>query len=667
MKQVLVFAGTTEGGAISAYLDRAGVKVHACVATDYGTTSVPKGRNIEVSAHPLDPEEMRDLMREYPVVVDATHPYATSITGHIREACHDTGAEYIRIQRPSIPISGDDIREVKSIDEAVEFLKWTDGNILVTTGSKDLEKYTAIPNYKSRVFARVLSLPGVAQRCSELGFEGKNLFAMQGPFCEELDYGMLLQTKAKYLVTKDTGGPGGFAEKVCSARKAKATIVLVGRPPEKEGMTYDEATEYLAKKLDLLDVADASDFGAVGRRKMSLIGTGVGPGTGLTEAASAAVREADLVVGAERMLEIPEAIGKQQLKEYMPSRIFDYLNMHPEFRNIAVLLSGDVGFYSAARSILGTVDPKEFDTFAYCGISSVQYLCARAGIPWQDVRLVSAHGKGANIVGEVRRSPACFFLLNGKEGVKEMCAGLCEYGFSNVSVIVGSDLGYPEENFVFGTPQEVASAELGTLCAAVVLNPRCDRTNPISIPDSEFIRGDAPMTKSEVRALSVAKLKLSEDSVVYDVGAGTGSCSIEMARVAVEGTVYAIEKETEAADLIETNKKKFATPNVQVIRGLAPSALASLPAPTHVFIGGSSGNLDEIVMAVLEKNPNVRLVVNSVTLETISEVLRLPDKCAVEQLEVVCLNVATSRHLGHYNLMTAQNPVYIAVFRGKPL
>lgn len=173
------------------------------------------------------------------------------------------------------------------------------------------------------------------------------------------------------------------------------------------------------------------------------------------------------------------------------------------------------------------------------------------------------------------------------------------------------------------------------------------------------------MTKAEIRSLSVAKLKLCQDSVVYDIGAGTGSVSVEMALVAYDGTVYAVEKETVAADLIEQNKRKFGTPNIEVVRGLAPDAMKDLPVPTHVFIGGSSGNLKEIMDVVLSKNPEARIVINSVTLETISEVLALPDRCAVEQEEIVCINVSNARRLGRYNLMTAQNPVYIAVFRGR--
>jgi len=658
--KVLVFAGTTEGGAIADLLGRSGIKVHVCVATEYGRTTVREEDNIEISSHPLAHDEMRTLMREYPVVVDATHPYAVTITGHIKEACADTGAEYIRISRPASDTSCGNITAVNSIDEAIEYLKGTEGNILAVTGSKDLEKYTKIPNYKERVFARVLSLANVAEHCAELGFEGKNLFAMQGPFCEELDYGMLIQTNARFMVTKDSGTPGGFDEKVRAARRTGTEIVLVGRPADSPGMTYEETVEYLSKKLKF-DVPKGP------QRKMSIVGTGIGPGTGLTSAAAEAVRRSDLVVGADRMTSIPEAFGKDVLNEYIPSKIFAYLSDHPEYSDIAVLVSGDVGFYSLAKGILSASDPSRYNMDVHCGISSVQYLCARAGIPWQNVRLISAHGRPANIVGEAKRNPAVFCLLDGKEGTCEMCQQLIDYGLKDADVAVGCDLGYPDEKFFFGNPEDIISADLGKLCAAIVLNPHASASNPISIRDTEFIRGDAPMTKSEVRALSVAKMKLSEDSVIYDIGAGTGSVSVEMAMVAVEGTVYSIEKENDAADLIDVNRKKFGTPNVEIVRGLAPDALKDLPAPTHVFIGGSSGNLKDIVKCVLSKNPNVRMVINSVTLETISEVLALRSECNVEQEDIICVNISESRRLGHYNLMTAQNPVYIAVFRGKGL
>ena len=146
------------------------------------------------------------------------------------------------------------------------------------------------------------------------------------------------------------------------------------------------------------------------------------------------------------------------------------------------------------------------------------------------------------------------------------------------------------------------------------------------------------MTKEEVRTVSLSKLRLTADSVCYDVGAGTGSLSIEMALRAHQGQVWAIEKKEDA---------------------LAPEALKDLPAPTHAFIGGSSGNLKEIVKLLLEKNPQVRIVINCITLETVSEALETAKEFGFEENEIVQLSAARSKAIGRYHMMMGENPIYI--------
>ena len=215
-----------------------------------------------------------------------------------------------------------------------------------------------------------------------------------------------------------------------------------------------------------------------------------------------------------------------------------------------------------------------------------------------------------------------------------------------------------------GKAKEMSGNEYGTLCAALILNDNPSQRR-MGIPDGEFIRGDAPMTKSEVRGLSVSKLRLKGDSVVYDIGAGTGSVTIEMALAAYEGWVYAVEKEEAAADLIGQNMIKFRTPNIDVIRGLAPEAMKDLPAPTHAFIGGSSGNLKEIVQCLLEKNPDVRMVITAVTVETMGEIASVIRELNLVEEEMTNIAVTRTRKVGRYHLMDAQNPVYIAVVRGR--
>ena len=652
MKDVLVFSGTTEGRSIAKMLDEAGADVHVRVATGFGAEVMDGDGIDDIQVGSCGGAEgiAREIRNKgCSVVVDATHPYASVISEHIRQACEATGTQLVRILRDASAQDG--MVVVGSVKEAAEFLSGTEGVVLVTTGSKEAEEYTRIPDYKERVVIRVLSTLASMEKCASLGFEGRNLVCAQGPFSEESNIALINQIGAKWIVTKDSGPSGGFPEKVSAAEKTGARIVLVARPPD-NGLSYADAVHKLEEVLEL-DIKD------ICRRRVSLIGIGMGE-DGMTVRSSKIVDRADLVIGAERMLRTAGVSGKDTLVEYRAAEIAEYLDKNPNYNDVAILLSGDIGFYSGAKKLLEAL--KGYDVNVECGISTVAYLCSKMGVPWQDVRLTSAHGREFNVTGSVRTSRRTFALLTGSTGARALCQELNEY-LPDVTVTIGQNLGYPDEKIVTGSPKELLDVEFGELCAAVVENPSPDTACPVWIPDEDFTRGDAPMTKSDVRSLSVAKLRLSPDSVAYDVGAGTGSVSIAMALCCPEGKVYAIEKEDVAADLIEVNKRKLCTPNVEVIRGLAPEAMRDLPAPTHAFIGGSSGNLKEIVDCLIEKNPRVRIVINSVTIETLSETMEVIRGAGLVEEETVCVNVSKARRAGRYHLMTAQNPVYISVVR----
>ena len=664
MKDVFIFSGTTEGRSLATWLASKGVMVHVRVATDYGADVMEPDDNIDVQVGSCGGAEgIARVISEnmYEIVVDATHPYATTVSKHIREGCQQAGAEYIRLRREDSDVSDDDIVTVDTVSDAVDYLKDREGVILAATGSKELDRYTAIPDYRERVVARVLSTMDSVKRAVELGFEGRNLICAQGPFPEDVNYATLRQIDARYLVTKDSGTVGGYEEKVRAARRAGVTVVLV-RKPDDSGHPYDEVMSMLEQRLGIPHEETVPE--PAGRREVLLVGIGMGPGD-MTVRAAEKVRQADLLIGARRMLDAVDTSGRDVLAEYRSDAIVDYIDSHPEYGRIAVLLSGDIGFYSGAKGLLSRIDRAKYDVDTEAGISSAVYLCSKMGETWQDAYLTSAHGRDSNIVGLVNTHPKVFTLLSGEDTVHAMCRQLFDYGLNDVSVTIGQDFGYPTERIFTGTPSECLDTEFGDLCVALIVNPDPDTRNPVGIPDEEFTRGDAPMTKSEVRALSVAKLKLSPDSVVYDVGAGTGSVSVEMALTAFEGRVYAIEREDVAADLIEVNKRKFRASNIEVIRGLAPEAMTDLPAPTHAFIGGSAGNLKQIVQCLLDKNPDVRVVINSVTIETMSETLQVIRELNLVEEEFVNITVARSRRLGKYHLMTGQNPVYIAVVRGR--
>ena len=181
------------------------------------------------------------------------------------------------------------------------------------------------------------------------------------------------------------------------------------------------------------------------------------------------------------------------------------------------------------------------------------------------------------------------------------------------------------------------------------------------ILDSEFIRGKVPMTKEEVRAVSICKLHLGESSVVYDIGSGTGSIAVEIARLSGKIKVFAIEAASEAVELISKNAKKFGVDNVQIIKTLAPEGLEKLPPATHAFIGGTKGQFKEILSALIKINPQMRIVVNAVTLESISTIRSVLSDLHINY-EYILMNVSRSESTGKYHLMKAENPVYIFSF-----
>ena len=665
-KQVIIFAGTTEGRTISEYLASCKVPVTACVATEYGETLLTENEYLKVHAGRMDQEEIAAFIREKgaELVIDATHPYAAVVSENVAAACEREQVDYVRLIRGSSAESVDQAVLVGSVDEAVEYLKKTEGNILATTGSKELFKYTQIPGFEKRVFARVLSTGEVAAACEKLGFVGKNLICMQGPFSEALNIAMLHQFDCKYLVTKETGKAGGFEEKLHAAKAAGATLVLVGRPPEQKGYSYDEVLEMMRIRFHLAAASVLDVQPTQGKRKVTLVGIGIGTPEGMTVEAAQVIEKADLLVGADRMLAAAADKHKPTFSAYEPRKIGDYLELHPEYQRIVVLLSGDIGFYSGAKRLYEELEQRDFEVDALCGISSVVYFCGKLRTAWEDVCLLSTHGRSANLVGAVKSHHKTFTLLGKGESVHVLCQELMEYGLAHVTVHIGIQLGYEDEKILSGTPEELLKQSIDGLCVALIENETPFSGIRACVDDEEFSRGKAPMTKSEIRSLSVAKLQLPKEAVVYDVGAGTGSVTIELALAAVDGCVYAIERNQEACDLIEENKRKFGTPNIQVVHGLAPEAMEELPAPTHAFIGGSAGNLKEIITCLLGKNPLIRLVINTVTLETMAEVSECLKALNLIEEETICVNVSRAKKLGAYHLMMGQNPIYIVTCRG---
>ena len=393
------------------------------------------------------------------------------------------------------------------------------------------------------------------------------------------------------------------------------------------------------------------------KKNVYLVGIGPGKKECLTLEAEAALQKCDCIIGASRILDSVKRLEKPCFQSYLPGEIHQWMEEHEEYHTIAVVLSGDCGFYSGARKL--TEELEEYCVYTVPGISSVVYLAAKLNTSWEDAKLVSVHGRKQNYIQSIASNEKTCLLVGGAETGREVCEKIREYHLDDVRFFIGRSLSYEEEEILERKGSELVPEDLEGLCTVLAVNtvPECYVHR--SIPDELWIRGNVPMTKEEVRTVSLAKLGLYREAVLYDIGAGTGSVAVEAACQSETIRVYAVEKNPEGIQLIEENKRKFRTDWVQTVEGMAPQVLEELEPPTHVFIGGSSGNLKEILACVRKKNPSVRIVINAISLETVTEVMEAVEEGLLDSPEIVQISVAKSRLLGKYHMMTGQNPVYI--------
>lgn len=518
-----------------------------------------------------------------------------------------------------------------------------------------------------------------------------------------MNLALLKSIDARWMVTKESGRAGGFEEKVEAARRAGAGLIVIGRP-EEGGISLQEALDILEREpgiiscreeflesgeikkpgesekfkkpgelreLGKLDEPDKSgEFKKPGKpRNVYLLGTGPGGSGLLTREAAQRLTDCDLIAGAKRIVEGLREFGKPELLEYQPERILEYLRAHEEYERVCVALSGDVGFYSGARKLIQAFE-REPDTEVSVlpGISSANYFFARTGESWEDVRFLSLHGREADFIPEVKRFPKVFLLAGGPDTLKAVCGRLLDAGLSGVTLTVGENLSLPGERIRTGSPKTFKDSKTEALVVFLIKNPEAEpcgqRALSYGLDDEAFLRDKVPMTKMEVRAVSLSKLKLTAGAVVYDVGAGTGSVSVECARLSGTIKVFAIERNHDAVELIRKNREKFGLSNLEIVEGEAPEAMAGLPAPTHVFIGGSGGSMVDIIKAALSKNPSARFVANVITLESMAALTEVLKTGLAKEEEIVQLSAARAKKAGGSHLMTGQNPVWIVSFTG---
>lgn len=665
MKEILIFGGTTEGRRLSEILSKEKIKHTLCVATKYGEEVLESTPYLNVNCERMDEKEMREFLikNEFAACFDATHPYAKEVTANIKEASAETGILYFRIRRD---ISGKEASNLCFFDDvksAAYALKECEGNILLTTGSKELPLF-AEEGLKDRIYARVIPGEESIRICEECGIKGSHIIAMQGPFSQGLNEALIDEYNISVMVTKQSGNVGGYDEKIKAALSRGINVFVIGCDSE-EGISLKEA---------LKEIGNIAGREINAKKTINIKLAGIGPGdkTNMTEEVRKALNSSDIYLGADRMLENVKK-GAECYPYYKASQIIPFIEEIAEKdslkdeTDIAVLFSGDTGFYSGAASLYTELEKLKDKSGADInieilpGLSSLSYMCAKLGLAYEDFNILSLHGKEVdNLLRRIESSKATFLLLSGVKDVNRIGRILVEGNLSGCEIILGYRLSYEDEKIGKVTAKECVELTKEGLYSCVIINPSfAKRSLTAGIPDDEFIRGKVPMSKEEIRKVSISKLGLKSDSILLDIGSGTGSVAVECAALSDDIKVYAIECKDDAIELIKANKEKFALENIEVIKALAPEGLKDLPKATHAFVGGSRGNLKEILMTLKDINPDMKVVINAISLETIAEINSVLKEFEGVKSDIVQIQISKSDEVGSYHLMKAQNPVYI--------
>ena len=508
MAEVIIFGGTTEGRELAEYASGHGIGAMVSVAGTYGSQVLGEPEGITVRQGPMDAGEMeRWFVREQPeLVLDATHPHAVLVTEHVRSVCGKLGIAYRRVLRdrgpeqcqepPQVLQGSGNLRQpeegqqtegrgeivwVDTAREAARAVNRNDRPVLLTTGSKELGIFLDGVRDPGRIFARVLPDSRVLAACEALGMPGSRVIAMQGPFSVEMNCALIRMTGAGWLVTKDSGRPGGCPEKLRAAEICSIPAVVIRRPPETEGISLEEAKELLdqagRKGPKGMPPAVREETGKPSRRSLALVGMGMGGGSQLTAEAVKVLSRAQVVFGAKRMLEDVKAFtGKARtLPYYKGEEIAGWLAAHEDFSHAVAVYSGDTGFHSGSVLLLKAMGKVWGDSLGilweigvFPGISTVSCLCARFRVSYEDLYLASAHGRECSIRTMIGKHPRMFLLLGGREDLAEICRELSAAGYEDTRVMAGARLGYPDEELLSGRAKDFCGRETAPLAAVIL-------------------------------------------------------------------------------------------------------------------------------------------------------------------------------------------------------
>ena len=665
MKKILILAGTTEGRMLSDKMESAGIKHIVSVTSEYGETMMGEGENRTLKVGKMDENAMtcfleKEGFEEGDYLVDATHPFAKEASLNAKNVAAKMKLSYLRVVRDSVEIpDSDSVLVYDSMENCAEALKDINEPIILTTGSKGLEEYAGWVSKEtlSNTYVRVIPSIESFEKCKAAGIDESHIVALQGPFSLDLNKALLSQYKIRHLVTKESGKAGGFAEKLKAALECGATIHVISRPEETEGMGLAETERILL-----------SEFANDNLGEIILAGVGMGDRLSMTREVEEAIKSADVIFGAGRLLEGIQA--EYKFDKYLADDVMGILRQHPEFRKAVVLFSGDSGFYSGARKFNIKVNSDfKGKVTVLPGVSSVAYLASRLEVSYDDAFIYSLHGRFSKetlneALWNIRYSEKSFILFSGASDVSALATEMNNRGITG-EITLGINLSSASEEIVkLSVEAAMDFNEMGSIIG-YVHNMKAEKRPLIPFfRDDDFIRDKTPMTKEVIRHESIRRLGICEGDMIYDIGGGTGSVAIEIAGLHPTVKVVTIEVKDDRAVIIRQNAAKHHMDNLQVITGDACEVLRreDMPKPDAVFIGGSGGKLKEIMDVLSGKGSGIRFVINAVTIETIMEVEELLNKLEPRNLRAIQIGVNNLENIGRYHMFRAENPVVIYSF-----
>lgn len=402
------------------------------------------------------------------------------------------------------------------------------------------------------------------------------------------------------------------------------------------------------------------------RRVITLVGIGDDGCASLTSRAVNAVMKAGVLVGGERHLEFfPQFHGERIVLKDGLSMVLDQVAELAEEQNVCVLASGDPLFFGIGGLVMKRLGADHVEILPQP--SSVQWAFARAGLKWDDAAFLSVHGRSPEgFLTRIKRYAKLAILTDEKNSPSILARRMTEHGETAWIAWVCENLGGPDERVRrFDMVDLAACQDVGPLNILLLVRSDPSWRAPCGIPflHEEAFAKRMPkkglITKREVRLLSLAAMGIRPDSVIWDIGAGSGSVSIEAALLAPEGRVYAVEVDPEGVEICRENLRAHAVDNVRVIAGRAPEALTDLEPPDAVFIGGSKGSMEEIIDVVIDRlQPGGHLVVNAITLENVAETYQTLRRRGLVP-DVTLLQVSRAEPLAHYLRYEALNPIQI--------